>query len=361
MNPSVTPVRAAYAKKRSSPTEAGIRRMARVRPKAIASWAMTRGRKRPARSVTCASDMPATTAPTPVVNSRPRNIQKNAWVRNACASRASGRTPTRPGVAYGLNIMVRGISFVATGTRAPDPYSLATPKACTARGWSDFAAWSAAAGAVPGPGRRRGGGLCLLGGPREDPQQVGEAVEVGQEVRPGHEPGAIERHGPPLRPPDDGSGKLERGARAGLAGHDELPRELDPGLVVREHGLDPGDHRGRDARRPVLEAVPCDRVGGQLRARHEQLALDPEDQRLDLREGRGKRAEAPPGVQLGPGEPQRSDGLVQGAVGLGAEIVLGNAIASEEEARGAVVALLRGNGGCARCGGGFLALIHISE
>ena len=57
--------------------------------------------------------MPATTAPTPVVSSRPRNIQKNAWVRNAWASRASGRTPTRLGVAYGLIIMVNGISFVA--------------------------------------------------------------------------------------------------------------------------------------------------------------------------------------------------------------------------------------------------------
>ena len=47
-----------------------------------------------------ASGSDAISTPTPVVTSRPRNIQKNDWVRNAWASRASGRTPTWLGVAY---------------------------------------------------------------------------------------------------------------------------------------------------------------------------------------------------------------------------------------------------------------------
>ena len=50
------------------------------------------------RIVSIGSD--ATITPTAVVTSRPRNIQKNDWVRNAWASRASGRTPTWLGAAY---------------------------------------------------------------------------------------------------------------------------------------------------------------------------------------------------------------------------------------------------------------------
>ena len=88
--------------------------MASVRPNAIASWAMISGSTSPSRLASCVSDRPATTAPMAVVSSSPRNIQKNAWVRNACASRASGRTPTRLGDAYGLVNMVSWISLVAS-------------------------------------------------------------------------------------------------------------------------------------------------------------------------------------------------------------------------------------------------------
>ena len=163
-------------------------------------------------------------------------------------------------------------------------------------------------------------------------------------MRPRHLSRAIQRHGPPLRPPDDGPGKLERGARARLAGHDELLRERDPCLVVGEKRLDPDDHRRGDAGRPVLEPIPRGGVGGQLRAGHEELALDPQDDRLDLSERRRQRVEAPPGVQLRAGEPQRGDGLVQRPVSLRSEVVLGNAVAAEEEAGGPVVALPGGDG-----------------
>ena len=156
MNPSVTPVSAAYAKKSSNPTEAEIRRMASVSVNAITSWAMISGSARPARLVSCVSDMPATTAPMPVVSSSPRNIQKNAWVRNACASRASGRTPTWLGVAYRLIIMVDGISFVAERRAGSGAYSRALPQVCcAARSDAPGVGGSAPAGAIPGPGRRR--------------------------------------------------------------------------------------------------------------------------------------------------------------------------------------------------------------
>ena len=47
-----------------------------------------------------------TMTPTAVVTRRPRNIQKKDWVRNACASRASGRTPSWLG-AYVCCVIAR--------------------------------------------------------------------------------------------------------------------------------------------------------------------------------------------------------------------------------------------------------------
>src|SRR5664280_1554632 len=54
--------------------------------------------------------------------------------------------------------------------------------------------------APPRATRGSGGGrlvrLGLLGGPREDPQQVGQPVEVWDEMGTRHEPGAIESDRP---------------------------------------------------------------------------------------------------------------------------------------------------------------------
>ena len=48
-------------------------------------------------------------------------------------------------------------------------------------------------------------------------------------------------------------------------------------------------------------------------------------------------------AELRPGETERGDGFVDRAVGLGPGIVLADALATEEEPGGAVVAAARGN------------------
>ena len=52
--------------------------------------------------------------------------------------------------------------------------------------------------------------------------------------------------------------------------------------------------------------------------------------------------------QLGAGEPERGDGLVDGPEGLGPEVVLGDALAAEQQAGRAVVAAARGHGAVER-------------
>ncbi len=64
--------------------------------------------------------------------------------------------------------------------------------------------------------------------------------------------------------------------------------------------------------------------------------LGPDDEQLAL-ELHEEIVELGSGVDLGPGEPERADGFVDGAVGLGPGVVLGDP-ASVEETRRAVVA-----------------------
>jgi hypothetical protein len=53
-------------------------------------------------------------------------------------------------------------------------------------------------------------------------------------------------------------------------------------------------------------------------------------------------------VELGAGEAERRDGLVDRAVGLGAEVILADTGPAEQEAGRAVVALARRDGGLER-------------
>ena len=90
---------------------------------------------------------------------------------------------------------------------------------------------------------------------------------------------------------------------------------------------------------PSTRRVPGIGVRGELRASDEQLALEAEDQIGQPDEPGRQSVDARPTVQLGAGKAQRRDGLVDRAVRLGPEIVLLDALAAVEEARGAVVAL----------------------
>ena len=129
--------------------------------------------------------------------------------------------------------------------------------------------------ATVGPGDGCHVGLGLLGVPRQDPQQVGQPVQVREEPAPG-QPLIVEgqRNRPALGPPQDGPGQLEGGRQPGLARDDELARELDPAPRRRAAARPCLDHRARHAGDVVAGAVPRLGVRRQLRTHHEQLALD---------------------------------------------------------------------------------------
>jgi hypothetical protein len=157
-------------------------------------------------------------------------------------------------------------------------------------------------------------------------------------VRTRHEAIALERDRAPLGAPQDRSGELEGRARRRLAGHDELFRHLDVAFQLGEITLNVPDHRLGHARPAVLESVPRVRRRGELRADDEQLALEAQDQLREAAQARGQRADPAFDAEVRPGQPERGDGLVDRAVGLGARVVLGDPRPAVQQARGAVVA-----------------------
>src|SRR6188768_4183639 len=75
-----------------------MRLIAPLMPTTIPIWTMNNRKKLPSAKFNRAS-LDRMTAATPAVSSNPANIQANAWVRNAWASRASGTTPSVAGEA----------------------------------------------------------------------------------------------------------------------------------------------------------------------------------------------------------------------------------------------------------------------
>ena len=103
---------------------------------------------------------------------------------------------------------------------------------------------------------------------------------------------------------------------------------------------------GRHARPAVLEPIPGVRIRRQLGAGHEQLALEAENQVRQVTELDRQHAEPILEPELGPCEAERGHGFVDRAVGLGAEVVLGDPLAAVEEAGRAIVALAGRDGRC---------------
>ena len=88
--------------------------------------------------------------------------------------------------------------------------------------------------------------------------------------------------------------------------------KLDPRLVVGQDRVDPGDHLRRDPRVAVAEAVPGGRVRGQLRARRRRARAGSAGRGPRSRPSAGGRTSSRRfGVELGPGEPQGRDRLVE--------------------------------------------------
>ena len=112
-----------------------------------------------------------------------------------------------------------------------------------------------------------------------------------------------------------------------LAREHELLRGLEATGDVVDDRLEPLDHPRGDERDLGLQLGAVLGRGRELRADDEQLALQLHEQLGEVRVG----------VDLGPGQAQRAHGLVDRAVGLGADFVLADP-AAEQEAGRAVVA-----------------------
>ena len=138
---------------------------------------------------------------------------------------------------------------------------------------------------------------------------------------------APERDRPALRAAEDRARQLERGARRRLAGHDELARHLDARLrVSRARVSTPVDHRaptrasGRPRRRSQASGLVASSAPATNSSRWKR--------RISVGRGRRDRPAAcrawSLSAQLGAGQAERRDGLVDRAVGLGPEVVLGD-------------------------------------
>ena len=196
-----------------------------------------------------------------------------------------------------------------------------------------------AAAGPRGPGHGRRLRLCLFGHAGQDPEQVGEPVQVGKDVAGGDAlVGRGQRDGPPLGAPGDGPGQLERGGQPALARDHELLRELDRAFRRAQHLVEAVDHLARDARDAVLLLRASVGVGRELRADREQLALEPQQQLAEAADVGRQDAVLRLHAELGAREAEGRDGLVDRAVGLGPQVVLADAVAAEQEPGAAIVA-----------------------
>src|SRR5438093_6188651 len=129
-----------------------------------------------------------------------------------------------------------------------------------------------------------------------------------------------------LGAPHDGARDVERRRDPVLARQHELGRRLVQLGDLVDDRLQRRDHLGGDELDARAQPVSVLRGGGELGAHDEQLALEAEQDLLEL----------PAALCLGARQPEHGAGLVDRAVGIGPGRVLADASAVEE-ARGAIV------------------------
>ena len=155
-----------------------------------------------------------------------------------------------------------------------------------------------------------------------------------------------ERDRPSLGPPDDRPGELERGARRRLAGDDELGRHRDVASASRSIASSPSTIAALTrvtpscwrSQAPGLVASSAAATNSSRCSRRMMSGSSPKPA-----VERPRRSLSPSWARA---MPERGDGLVDRAVGLGPEVVLGDPLAAEQQAGRAVVAAARRDGGC---------------
>ena len=159
------------------------------------------------------------------------------------------------------------------------------------------------------------GAAVVVREPRDDEEQVGEPVQVGERRRV-HRLGLGQRDGVALGPPARRPGDVERGRRRRPAGEDEARQRLEPRAELVAGPLERGHVVVRDPQAAL--AVPALGV-----ERHRQVGADVEEVVLDAPQQVGQL-----GVEPGRDrDADRRPGLVAGAVGPDAQIVLRHPLA----------------------------------
>lgn len=156
-------------------------------------------------------------------------------------------------------------------------------------------------------------------GPGQHEEQVREPVGVAQYFRIAQLAGLLQANDTTLGAAHHGTSYVQGGGRRRPTRDDERIRQWNAALQVDDLELDAaGEIRGDD-HEMLLQLVVLSSIGRQLGADRKKLALDAQDDRM-------------PAAVLdeGAGRAQRRDCLIDGAIGLGARIGLGDPTAVEE-------------------------------
>ncbi len=121
----------------------------------------------------------------------------------------------------------------------------------------------------------------------------------------------LETNDAALRPAQDGASHIQGRGRRCATRDDERIRQWNAALELGDLALDAAGEIRRDDHEVLLQLLVLGRIGCQLGTDREELALDPQDDRM-------------PAAVLDQcsGRAERRDRLIDGAIGLGARICL---------------------------------------
>src|SRR2546430_2212752 len=156
-------------------------------------------------------------------------------------------------------------------------------------------------------------------GPGQHEKQVREPIRVAQYFRIAQLTALLKADDAALRAAQHRARNVQRGGRGGPTRDDEGIRQRKAALEVDDLALDPAAEVRRDDHEMLFQLVVLGRIGRQLGAHGEELALDAQDDGV-----------AAAIRDQGSGRPQRRDCLIDGAVRLPAGIRLFDAPAIEE-------------------------------
>src|SRR5579884_401177 len=288
-----------------------------------------------------ASAAPALRSPSGVTPSRgPIPTSTTAFAPSLPPVGTASVSPALPSKPVSLMKSSSVPPSAASTTSVPGPSSRSANTGTTRRSAETRSAGVFVARSLMGTGRSSvrwlsgavgtGRAVLALLPARQRVHEIREAVEVGHDVTALQPAGGRGADALTLGPADDRAREVARGRDAVLARQHELAGRVEAARDVVDDGFERADHLVRHERDAGRELRPVGRLGGELRADDEELALEPHQQVEQLR----------PALALRAREPECRHRLVHRAVRGGPDGVLQDAPAVEQSGR-TVVALAR--------------------